>query len=161
MLADGRQHLVEHPAFKPFRRRQLAVDDQAVNIAFRDECHGLISAGGGDGTFRSTPGMVANGLAGIGISQCSSYIRTAKQHLPVMLQSADTAKLRIFENFYMVHAVPPCIMFWTSKKRLLPAACVHIVIYLSRVVVVHGGGGVEQHGQQILLHVADFGGVVV
>ena len=75
----------------------------------------------------------------------------------VRINDADRPKLRVFENFYMVHAVPPCIMFWASKKRLLPAACVHIVIYLRRVVVAHGGGGVEQHGQQVLLHVADFG----
>ena len=81
--------------------------------------------------------------------------------LPANLHDADRPKLRVFENFYMVHVVPPCIMFWASKKRLLPAACVHIVIYLSCVVVVHGGGDVEQHGQQILLHVADFGGVIV
>ena len=38
---------------------------------------------------------------------------------------------------------------------------VHIVVDLGRVVIVHGGRRVEQHGQQVLLHVADFGGVVV
>src|SRR5699024_9962827 len=48
-----------------------------------------------------------------------------------------------------------------AEKRPLPAACVHIVVDLGRVVVVHGGGGVEQHGQQVLLDVADLGGVVV
>ena len=48
-----------------------------------------------------------------------------------------------------------------AEKRPLPAACVHIVVDLGRVVVVHGGGRVEQHGQQVLLHVADLGGVVV
>ena len=35
------------------------------------------------------------------------------------------------------------------------------MVDLSRVVVAHGGGRVEQHGQQVLLHVADLGGVVV
>ena len=48
-----------------------------------------------------------------------------------------------------------------AEKRPLPAACVHIVVDLGRVVVADGGGRVEQHGQQVLLHVADFGGVVV
>src|SRR5699024_2072860 len=39
VLADAGQDFVEHPAFKPFRRGQLAVDDEAVNVAFGDKEH--------------------------------------------------------------------------------------------------------------------------
>src|SRR5699024_6697692 len=144
-------------------------DDEAVNVAFGDKEHLYHLYGGGSvclfasldpyGTFRSTAGMVADSLAGIGISQRSCYVRSAEQVLAVLLNDADAAKLRVFENFHLVHIVPPWAV--QQKRRPLPAACVHIVVDLGRVVVVHGGGRVEQHGQQVLLHVADFGGVVV
>ena len=39
MLADAGQHLIEHPALKTFRRGQLAVDDEAVHVAFGDKSH--------------------------------------------------------------------------------------------------------------------------
>ena len=35
VLADAGQDFIEHPAFKSLRRGQLAVDDEAVNIALR------------------------------------------------------------------------------------------------------------------------------
>ena len=37
MLADGRENFIKHPMFKSFCRWQLAVNDQPVNIAFRDK----------------------------------------------------------------------------------------------------------------------------
>lgn len=118
VLSDRGQHFIKHPAFKSFRRGQLAVNDQAVHIAFWDKKHfhhlycggsiGLFSCLDPYGTFCSTPCMVADSLSGIGISQRSSYICTAKQYLVVLLKSADTAKLRVFENFHLVHSVTSC-----------------------------------------------------
>lgn len=37
MLADRRENFIKHPVFKSFCRWQLAVNDQPVNIAFRDK----------------------------------------------------------------------------------------------------------------------------
>lgn len=37
MLADGREDFIKHSVFKPFCRWQLAVNNQPVNIAFRDK----------------------------------------------------------------------------------------------------------------------------
>jgi len=39
VLADAGQDFIEHPAFKSLRRGQLAVDDEAVNVAFGDKEH--------------------------------------------------------------------------------------------------------------------------
>ena len=46
-----------------------------------------------------------------------------------------------------------------QKSGCLPAACIHIVVDLCSVVVADRGRRVEQHRKQILLHVADLGGV--
>ena len=40
------------------------------------------------------------------------------------------------------------------------APCVHIVVDLCGVVVADRGRRIKQHRKQILLHVADFGGIV-
>ena len=37
MLSDGRENFIKHPVFKPFCRWQLSVNDQSVNIVFRDK----------------------------------------------------------------------------------------------------------------------------
>ena len=37
MLADGRENFIKHPVFKSFCRWQFTVNDQPVNIAFRDK----------------------------------------------------------------------------------------------------------------------------
>ena len=37
MLADGRENFIKHPVLKSFCRLQFSVDDQPVNIAFRDK----------------------------------------------------------------------------------------------------------------------------
>ena len=126
MLADAGQDFIEHPAFKPLRRGQLAVDNEAVNVAFGDKEHFHHLHGGCAirlfpgldpyGTFRSTAGVVADGLTGIGISQSSCYIRSAEQHLAVLLKSADASKLRVFENFHLVHIVPP----WAVQQKRRP-----------------------------------------
>ena len=44
---------------------------------------------------------------------------------------------------------------WTT-----PIGLCHIVRHKGRIVAVDGAGGVEQHGPQVLLDVADFGGVI-
>ena len=39
VLADAGQDFIEHPAFKPLRRGQFAVDNKTVHIAFGDKFH--------------------------------------------------------------------------------------------------------------------------
>ena len=51
-------------------------------------------------------------------------------------------------------------VFGQQKSGCLPAACVHIVVNLCGVVVADRGRRIKQHRKQILLHVADFGGIV-
>ena len=41
-----------------------------------------------------------------------------------------------------------------------PIGLRHVVRHKGRIVAVDGAGGVEQHGPQVLLDVADFGGVI-
>ena len=43
-LADARDDLVKHPAFKFFCCRELAVRNQAVNVSFRDKLYILFAA---------------------------------------------------------------------------------------------------------------------
>jgi hypothetical protein len=51
--------------------------------------------------------MADNCIAGITVPQRSSHIRSAEQVFAVFLNDTDTAKLRVFENFHLVHVVPP------------------------------------------------------
>ena len=64
-----------------------------------------------------------------------------------------------FENFHLVHITPP--LGGADKKAAVTSRLRTYRVDLGRVVVADGGGCVEQHGQQVLLHVADLGGVVV
>ena len=50
--------------------------------------------------------------------------------------------------------------FRSGVGRAAPIGLRHIVRHKGRIVAVDGAGGVEQHGPQVLLDVADFGGVV-
>ena len=72
------------------------MNNKAVHITFGDKKHFHHLHGGRAirlfpgldpyGTFRSTAGVVADGFTGIGISQSSGYIRSAEQHLAVLLK---------------------------------------------------------------------------
>ena len=57
--------------------------------------------------FHDIPTMADNCIAGITVPQRSSHIRSAEQVFAVFLNDTDTAKLRVFENFHLVHVVPP------------------------------------------------------
>ena len=50
--------------------------------------------------------------------------------------------------------------FRSGVGRAAPIGLRHIVRHKGRIVAVDGAGGVEQHGPQVLLDVADFGGVI-
>ena len=103
--ADRGKHLIEHPFLKPLRAGQPAMNDQAVDVALREEGHCLVTACGGDGTFRSTPRMVTDSLSGIAVPQGLCHIRTAEQVFPVLLDHADTAKFTVSEYLHVhIHA---------------------------------------------------------
>jgi hypothetical protein len=51
--------------------------------------------------------MADNCIAGIAVPQRSGHIRSAEQVFAVFFDDPDTAKLRVFENFHLVHVVPP------------------------------------------------------
>ena len=107
-LADHGENFVKHPFFKAFRTRHPTMNNQAVHITLRDKCHRLVSACGGDGTFRSPPRMIPDCLAGIAIPQGLCHIRTAKQILAVLLDHSDAAKFAVIENRHLViHSGPP------------------------------------------------------
>ena len=110
MLADGGQHLVKHPALKPLRRGQLAVDDQPVHIALRDKRHANFAVRTlrvRYVAFHDAPAMTGKRIAGIAVPQRNRNIQTAEQVFPVFLNDPDAAELRVFENFHLVHVVPP------------------------------------------------------
>lgn len=50
--------------------------------------------------------------------------------------------------------------FRSGVGRAAPIGLCHVVRHKGRIVAVDGAGRVEQHGPQVLLDVADFGGVV-
>ena len=50
--------------------------------------------------------------------------------------------------------------FRSGVGRAAPIRLRHIARHKGRIVAVDGAGGVEQHGPQVLLDVADFGGVI-
>ena len=133
VLADAGQDFIEHPAFKPLRRGQLAVDDEAVHVAFGDKKHLYHLYGGGPihlfagldpyAPFQGMGAMPVNGILRFGISQRLGNIYTTEQVLVILLNDADAAKLRVFENFHLVHIVPP----WAVQQksgRYQPPACI-------------------------------------
>lgn len=107
VLADGGQHLVEHPAFKPFRRGQLAVDDEAVDIAFGNKQELLDTAICRGFHFGNPFAVSVYRFGGYRIPQSPRHIRSAEQILAVFLNDPDRAELRVFENFHLIHVVPP------------------------------------------------------
>ena len=50
--------------------------------------------------------------------------------------------------------------FWSGVGRAAPIRLRHIVRHKGRIVAVDGAGRVKKHGPQVLLDVADFGGVI-
>ena len=110
MLANGRQDLIEYPPFKLLCRWQFAMNNQAVQIAFWDKSHTDFAVGAlwvRCVAFHDIPTMADNCIAGIAVPQRSGHIRSAEQVFAVFLNDTDTAKLRVFENFHLVHVVPP------------------------------------------------------
>src|SRR5699024_2315260 len=73
--------------------------------------------------------------------------------------SISTARMAPNSGFLKISIWFMSFLLWHEKARLLPAACVHIVIHLCGVIIADGGGSIEQDGQQILLHVTDLGDV--
>ena len=110
VLADRRQHLVEHPSLKPFRRGKFAVDDQAIEIPFTDKLHFLFAAQIIGEVVKRHPifaAMCFEGIYCVFVPQCFCGIQAAEQILAILLNDADTAKLLVIENFNLTHIVPP------------------------------------------------------
>ena len=81
----------------------------------------------------------------------TTEIRNMKQYLLAVLFNAPTT----ISNHYTAQ-----VNHDMYAGGCLPAACVHIVVDLCGVVVADRGRRIKQHRKQILLHVADFGGIV-
>ena len=99
------------------------MDDKAVNVAFGDKRQLLHPSRSKGVTFRYTLTVVNQCLARVGIPQRLGNIHAAEQVLAVLINDPDAAKLRVFENFHLVHITPP----WAVQQKsghYQPPACI-------------------------------------
>ena len=92
------------------------MNDEAVNVAFRNERKLLRSTVRKGVAFHDSLAVPTQRIAGIAIPQSSGHIRSAEQIPAVFLDHTDAAELRVLENFHLVHVLPPS---GAIEKRLL------------------------------------------
>ena len=112
VLADGRQHLAGHPALEGLGLGHLAGQNQAVQAAFVDNEHFLLT-GGGDcfgHPFVLGVNMVADSTLGILVPKRHGNVLADEPRCAVDLDGAHLPELGISECGQVVHGedVPPC-----------------------------------------------------
>jgi len=95
VLADAGQNFLEHPMFKLFGTRQLAVDNEPVQVAFRNVGKCLGASGCKGVAFHDTLTMSLQGRAGIRIAQSSCRIAGTEQIFSIFIQNPHLSKFRI------------------------------------------------------------------
>ena len=102
-LTDAGENFLKDPFFKPLRAGQTAMDNEPVNITFRDIRKALDTTCRKGVTFRYTLTMVNQCLAGILVAQSKGNIGTAKKQPAIITDDTHAAELLITEGLHFHH----------------------------------------------------------
>src|SRR5690606_26307600 len=72
--ADGWEHFIHHPLLEALGRGEVTSEDQAVEVALRDERHLLHTAVSGDVAFRDTLAMLGERGPRVGVPKRSRHV---------------------------------------------------------------------------------------
>ena len=123
MLADAGQHLRRNPPAELLCFWKFAGQHQGIQAGFVDDGELLHPARGENFAhpFVLCINVVANRLLRVFVPQRQRHVLSNQPRFAVNLHGADRPKLRVFENFHLVHIVPPSAVQQKGGRYQPPA----------------------------------------